>query len=89
MKKKKINEIDKYLFDLNGYIVIKKALKKSEVNECNKIIDKLTNLKHNEWSGYVHGHNYENKEGIIFQQKKLNTLRSKLKKEIEKYLGNI
>jgi len=45
MKKKKISEIDKYLFDLNGYIVVKNALKKSEINACNKIIDKLKNKK--------------------------------------------
>lgn len=68
MKKKKISEIDKYLFDLNGYIVIKKALKKMEVRACNIIIDKLKKLKHNEWNGYVHGHNYGGKEGLNLQQ---------------------
>ena len=47
MKRKKINEIDKYLFDLNGYIIIKNALKKIEINACNKIIDNLRKLKHN------------------------------------------
>jgi hypothetical protein len=68
MKRKKINEIDKYLFDLNGYIIIKNALKKIEINACNKIIDNLRKLKHNEWSGYVHGHNYGGKEGLNLQQ---------------------
>ena len=68
MKKKKISEIDKYLFDLNGYIVVKNALKKSEINACNKIIDKLKNIKNGEWDGYVHGHNYGGKEGINLQQ---------------------
>ena len=68
MKKKKISEIDKYLFDLNGYIVVKNALKKSEINACNKIIDKLKNIKNGEWAGYVHGHNYGGKEGLNLQQ---------------------
>ena len=47
MKKKQISKIDKYLFDLNGFIVIQNALNKSEVKACNKIIDKLKKLKHN------------------------------------------
>ena len=61
-------ELEMYLFDLNGYIVVKNALKKSEVNACNKIIDKLKNLKNGEWQGYIHGHNYGGKEGINLQQ---------------------
>ena len=44
MKKKQISKIDKYLFDLNGFIVIENALNRSEVKACNKIIDKLKNL---------------------------------------------
>ena len=68
MKKKQISKIDKYLFDLNGFIVIQNALNKSEVKACNKIIDKLKKLKHNEWEGYVHGHNYGGKEGLNLQQ---------------------
>ena len=66
--KKKPSQLEKYLFDLNGYIVIKKALQKKEVKECNKIIDKLKNLKNGKWNGYVHGHNYGGKEGLNLQQ---------------------
>lgn len=65
---KKPTELERYLFDLNGYIVVKNALKKSEVNACNKIIDKLKNLKNGEWQGYIHGHNYGGKEGLNLQQ---------------------
>ena len=68
MKKKQISKIDKYLFDLNGFIVTQNALNKSEVKACNKIIDNLKKLKHNEWEGYVHGHNYGGKEGLNLQQ---------------------
>ena len=38
MKKKKISEIDKYLFDLNGYIVVKNALKKSKIMHVIKLL---------------------------------------------------
>ena len=65
---KKPTELEMYLFDLNGYIFVKNALKKSEVNACNKIIDKLKNLKNGEWQGYIHGHNYGGKEGLNLQQ---------------------
>ena len=65
---KKPTELERYLFDLNGYIVVKNALKKFEVNTCNKIIDKLKNLKNGEWQGYIHGHNYGGKEGLNLQQ---------------------
>ena len=68
MKKKQISNIEKYLFDLNGYIVIENALNKSEVKACNKIIEKLKKLKNLEWKGYVHGHNYGGKEGLNLQQ---------------------
>jgi len=65
---KKPTELESYLFDLNGYIVVKNALNKFEIKACNKIIDKLKILKHGEWSGYVHGHNYGGKEGLNLQQ---------------------
>ena len=68
MKKKQISKIDKYLFDLNGFIVIQNALNKSEVKACNKIIDKLKILKNLQWEGFVHGHNYGGKEGLNLQQ---------------------
>ena len=66
--KKKPSAIEKYLFDLNGYIIIKKAISPKEVKECNNIVDDLKNLKNGEWNGYVHGHNYGGKEGLNLQQ---------------------
>ena len=64
----KPTELQKYFFDLNGYIILKKAISSKEVKECNKIIDDLKNLKNGEWNGYVHGHNYGGKEGLNLQQ---------------------
>ena len=66
--KQRPSKLEKYLFDLNGYIIIKNALNKLEVKECNKIIDKLKNLKNGMWKGHVHGHNYGGKEGLNLQQ---------------------
>ena len=48
---KKVSQLDEYLFDLNGYLVIKDALSKKEILDINKILDKLKNLKHNQWNG--------------------------------------
>jgi len=65
---KKVSKLDEYLFDLNGYLIIKNALSNKELKEINNILDKLKNLKNKEWSGYVHGHNYGGKEGLNLQQ---------------------
>ena len=65
---KKVSKLDEYLFDLNGYIIIKNALNKKELRDLNKILDKLKNIKNKEWAGYVHGHNYGGKEGLNLQQ---------------------
>ena len=65
---KKPTLIEKYLFDLNGYIIIKKAISGKELKACNKILDNLKNLKNGEWAGFVNGHNYGGKEGLNLQQ---------------------
>ena len=65
---KKVSKLDEYLFDLNGYLIIENGLTKKELKDLNKILDKLKNLKNNEWAGYVHGHNYGGKEGLNLQQ---------------------
>jgi len=38
---KKVSKLDEYLFDLNGYIIIKNALNKKELRDLNKILDIL------------------------------------------------
>ena len=65
---KKVSKLDEYLFDLNGYLVIENALNKSELKNLNNILDKLKNIKNDEWAGHVHGHNYGGKEGLNLQQ---------------------
>ena len=65
---KKISKLDEYLFDLNGYLIINNALNKKELKDLNNILDKLKNIKNDEWIGHVHGHNYGGKEGLNLQQ---------------------
>ena len=63
---------EEYLFDLNGYLVLKNVLTKSHVAEMNAILDRITRLdpplSQGEWYGGVHAHNYGGKDGINLQQ---------------------
>ena len=72
---------NKYLKEVNENII---DLQKSILEEKLQQLEQINKLYE-----YLENHYNENKEGIIFQQKKLNKLRSKLKQEIEKYLSNI
>lgn len=62
------NELERYLFDLNGYLVLRKALDAEHVRELNEGIDALLPLEVGEWNGYVHGHNYGDDDGFNLQQ---------------------
>ncbi|MCY4307840.1 MAG: phytanoyl-CoA dioxygenase family protein [Rhodobacteraceae bacterium] len=66
---KPCSELERYLFDLNGYFVIKGALTPEEVSDCNKILDDLQDTQINEWRGNVHGHSFTGShEGLNLQQ---------------------
>ena len=51
-------EMDRYLFDLNGYIVLRGALSAEHVLACNQVLDGLQDVKPGDWRGRVHGHNF-------------------------------
>ena len=38
-----MNDNEKYLFDLNGYIIIRDVLDQNEIDEANKAIDHYSN----------------------------------------------
>ncbi len=59
---------DIFFFDLNGFIVIRGALNRTEVADCNRVIDSLQHLKTGDWEGYIHGHDYDGKAGLNLQQ---------------------
>ena len=51
-------EMERYLFDLNGYLVLEGALTADEVAACNGVLDRLQDTQPGEWRGNVHGHNF-------------------------------
>ncbi len=64
-----ITDLDKYLFDLNGYLILKDVIPHEILNGCNKILDELKNTKPGEWRGHVHGHFFGSAtEGLNLQQ---------------------
>jgi hypothetical protein len=63
-----ITDLDIYLFDLRGYLLLEQALSKDEVTALNKGIDAILPLKRGEWAGYVHGHAFSDNDGLNLQQ---------------------
>lgn len=61
-------ELEIFLFDLQGFIVLKNALSQNEVTEINAALDALPPIKKGEWYGYVHGHSFGEKDGLNLQQ---------------------
>ena len=57
-----------YLFDLRGYLLLKHALNAAEVAACNAGIDAILPIEKDQWVGYVHGHNFNDNDGINLQQ---------------------
>ncbi|MCY4542571.1 MAG: phytanoyl-CoA dioxygenase family protein [Rhodobacteraceae bacterium] len=66
---KPCSDMELYLFDLNGFVVLRGALSEAEVQACNHAIDGLQSLKDGEWHGHVHGHVFTGAhEGLNLQQ---------------------
>lgn len=62
-------EMERYLFDLNGYLILKNALSPCEVAACNTVLDLLQSTQSGTWYGRVHGHNFTGShEGLNLQQ---------------------
>lgn len=64
----KPTEMETYLFDLRGYIILENALSQKEVAEINAAINVLLPMEHGEWDGYVHATNFGAKDGLNLQQ---------------------
>ena len=47
-------EMEEYLFDLRGYIVLKNAVDAEHLVELNEIIDTYYDLEPDGWRGWVH-----------------------------------
>lgn len=68
MDAQKPTDLEIYLFDLRGYLVLENALTSQEVAELNAGIDALPPLQPGEWYGYIQAHQYGKTDGLNFQQ---------------------
>ena len=46
--------IEDYLFDLQGYIILRNAVSKEDVKILNGALDPYTSMDTGEWRGWVH-----------------------------------
>lgn len=69
---KRVTDMEEYLFDLNGYLLLKNAIDTDHVAQLNAIIDSIISLQPplavGDWYGCVHAHSYGGREGINLQQ---------------------
>ncbi|NKB66290.1 MAG: hypothetical protein GKR89_04445 [Candidatus Latescibacteria bacterium] len=63
-----VDDLDVYLFDLHGYIIVRQALDGGEVDQLNGCIDALPSMQPGQWDGYVHAHTYGTTDGLNLQQ---------------------
>lgn len=61
-------DLEIYLFDLQGFVVLPQALSPGEVAELNACLDTIPRLEPGEWYGYVHAHTYGTRDGLNYQQ---------------------
>lgn len=64
-----ISDLDTYLFDLNGFLVLKQAIPADVLSALNASLDAFLDTKPGEWRGHVHGHFFASAtEGLNLQQ---------------------
>ncbi len=63
-----ITDLDDYLFDLRGYLVLPGALTEEEVAALNGGLNESPSMRPPEWYGYVHAHQYGVTDGLNYQQ---------------------
>lgn len=69
----KCTDMEEYLFDLNGYLILKGALSPDQVDACNKTYDEVEEAaqkmqKDQDWFGRVWVNNSGRQEGLGMQQ---------------------
>jgi hypothetical protein len=62
------SDLEIYLFDLNGYLRLERALPEADILGLNTSIDHFPVLKPGDWHGFIHGHTYGTKDGMNYQQ---------------------
>ena len=68
MEPLKPTEMETYLFDLQGFIILKNALSQEEVAELNASIDTMLPIENGEWHGHVHAQGFSDGVGLNLQQ---------------------
>ena len=64
-----IDPLSAYLFDLNGFLILRGALSTTEVVNCNAEIDAIpADLAAGEWYGHIHCETMEPSRGVALQQ---------------------
>jgi hypothetical protein len=63
-----ISKMDEYLFDLQGYLVLKGAVSPTHIAELNTALEAIPRIDPGQWYGYVHREDFEASRGIAFQQ---------------------
>lgn len=63
-----LSKMDEYLFDLNGFLILKGALSAEEVAKLNGELDALPAMTKGDWYGHVHCTSFGKRDGINLQQ---------------------
>lgn len=63
-----LSDMDIYLFDLRGYLILEGALNKNEVQALNDGLDAMLPTERDVWHGYVYSSPTSANEGVNFQQ---------------------
>ena len=65
-----LTDLDIYLFDLQGYLYLEKALAPEEIRALNEILDLIPLMNPGEWYGYIQAHSYGDSrtDGLNLQQ---------------------
>jgi len=61
-------DLEKYLFDVQGFILLRGAISPAELAAMNACIDEIPPMVPGEWYGYVHAHQFGGKNGVNLQQ---------------------
>lgn len=62
------SDLDEYLFDLNGYLLLPKLLSAEEVAEGNALVDAIPPLPRGGWHGWVQREDHPEHRGTSYQQ---------------------
>ena len=65
----KLTDLDRYLFDLNGYLILRNAIPADVLEALNESLDSMLDIRPGGWRGHVHGHFFSSvSEGVNLQQ---------------------